>query len=94
MIVNVLALLSLGYQSTAAVSAIIDERKFLARSQARFASFDVVTDGGRGATVLCEGEFLETPAFQMLGGCVDTTGAGDAFHGAFFMAYREAKKPR
>jgi len=42
-----------------------------------------MTKGGRGATVLCEGEFLETPAFQVPGGCVDTTGAGDAFHGGF-----------
>ncbi len=42
-----------------------------------------LTKGGRGATVLCEGEFLETPAFQVPGGCVDTTGAGDAFHGGF-----------
>jgi sugar/nucleoside kinase (ribokinase family) len=42
-----------------------------------------LTKGGRGATVLCDGEFLETPAFQVPGGCVDTTGAGDAFHGGF-----------
>jgi len=42
-----------------------------------------LTKGGRGATVLCEGEFLETPAFEVPGGCVDTTGAGDAFHGGF-----------
>ena len=42
-----------------------------------------LTKGGRGATVLCEGEFLETPAFQVPGGCVDTTGAGDAFHAGF-----------
>jgi len=42
-----------------------------------------LTKGGRGATVLCEGKFLETPAFQVPGGCVDTTGAGDAFHGGF-----------
>jgi sulfofructose kinase len=42
-----------------------------------------LTKGGRGATVLCEEEFLETPAFQVPGGCVDTTGAGDAFHGGF-----------
>ncbi len=42
-----------------------------------------LTKGGRGATVLCEREFLETPAFQVPGGCVDTTGAGDAFHGGF-----------
>jgi sulfofructose kinase len=42
-----------------------------------------MTKGGRGATVLCAGEFLEVPAFQVPGGCVDTTGAGDAFHGGF-----------
>ncbi len=42
-----------------------------------------LTKGGRGATVLCEGEFLEVPAFQVPGGCVDTTGAGDAFHAGF-----------
>ena len=42
-----------------------------------------LTKGGRGAAVLCEGQFLETPAFEVPGGCVDTTGAGDAFHGGF-----------
>ncbi len=42
-----------------------------------------LTKGGRGATVLCNGEFLETPALTVPGGCVDTTGAGDAFHGGF-----------
>ncbi len=42
-----------------------------------------LTKGGRGATVLCNGEFLEAPAFPVPGGCVDTTGAGDAFHGGF-----------
>ncbi len=42
-----------------------------------------LTKGGRGATVLCNGEFLEAPAFTVPGGCIDTTGAGDAFHGGF-----------
>ena len=42
-----------------------------------------LTKGGRGATVLCEETFLETSAFSVPGGCVDTTGAGDAFHGGF-----------
>ncbi len=42
-----------------------------------------LTKGGRGATVLCKGEFLEVPAFQVPGGCIDTTGAGDAFHAGF-----------
>lgn len=45
-----------------------------------------LTKGGRGATVLSEEHFLETPAFQVPGGCVDTTGAGDAFHGGFLYA--------
>lgn len=51
-----------------------------------------LTKGGRGATVLCEGEFLETPAFQVPGGCVDTTGAGDAFHGGFLYAMLQGEE--
>ena len=50
------------------------------------------TKGGRGAMVLCEGEFLETPAFQVPGGCVDTTGAGDAFHGGFLYSLLEGEE--
>ncbi len=61
-----------------------DDRAALAEIKARYGCALVgLTKGGRGATVLCEGEFLETPAFQVPGGCVDTTGAGDAFHGGF-----------
>jgi sugar/nucleoside kinase (ribokinase family) len=41
------------------------------------------TLGARGAIVLCEGQFLESPAFAVPGGCRDTTGAGDAFHAGF-----------
>jgi sulfofructose kinase len=51
-----------------------------------------LTKGGRGATILCEGEFLETPAFQVPGGCVDTTGAGDAFHGGFLYAMLQGEE--
>src|SRR5207253_10011521 len=50
------------------------------------------TKGGRGAMVLCEEEFLETPAFQVPGGCVDTTGAGDAFHGGFLYAMLQGEE--
>lgn len=39
--------------------------------------------GKRGALVYCEGEFLESPAYAVPGGCRDTTGAGDAFHTGF-----------
>ncbi|MBK8303689.1 MAG: hypothetical protein IPK98_09940 [Chloracidobacterium sp.] len=37
------------------------------------------TVGDRGSVVLCDGQLIETPAFAVPGGCVDTTGAGDAF---------------
>ncbi|MFN2453359.1 MAG: carbohydrate kinase family protein [Pyrinomonadaceae bacterium] len=66
------------------LTGIEDDRAALAEIKARYGCALVgLTKGGRGATVLCEGEFLETPAFQVPGGCVDTTGAGDAFHAGF-----------
>ena len=66
------------------LTGISDPRTALSEIKARYGCALVgLTKGGRGATVLCSGEFLETPAFQVPGGCVDTTGAGDAFHGGF-----------
>lgn len=66
------------------LTGIEDDRAALTEIKARYGCALVgLTKGGRGATVLCEGEFLETPAFQVPGGCVDTTGAGDAFHAGF-----------
>ena len=41
------------------------------------------TLGARGAVLYCGGQFLESPAFEVPGGCRDTTGAGDAFHAGF-----------
>jgi sulfofructose kinase len=41
------------------------------------------TLGKQGAVVLANGEFIESPAFEVPGGCRDTTGAGDAFHAGF-----------
>jgi sulfofructose kinase len=38
-----------------------------------------VTLGARGSVALCGGEMINTGAFAVPGGCVDTTGAGDAF---------------
>ncbi len=38
-----------------------------------------LTLGGNGSLVLCGGQLIETSAFDVPGGCVDTTGAGDAF---------------
>jgi len=43
-----------------------------------------MTLGDRGALALYDGEWSYEPAFQV--GCHDTTGAGDAFHGAFCYA--------
>jgi sulfofructose kinase len=51
-----------------------------------------LTKGGRGATIFCGGQFLETPAFQVPGGCVDTTGAGDAFHGGLLYAMLQGEE--
>ncbi len=42
-----------------------------------------LTLGGAGSIILCEDEFVETPGFDVPGGCVDTTGAGDAFRTGF-----------
>jgi len=42
-----------------------------------------VTLGLAGSLILCGETFVETPAFAVPGGCVDTTGAGDAFRAGF-----------
>jgi sulfofructose kinase len=38
-----------------------------------------VTLGGEGSYLLSDGVFIDTPACVVPGGCIDTTGAGDAF---------------
>lgn len=38
-----------------------------------------LTLGEAGSLLYCSGEFIETRGFAAPGGCVDTTGAGDAF---------------
>jgi sulfofructose kinase len=43
-----------------------------------------MTLGAHGALALSEGRFFYSPAFVV--NCVDTTGAGDVFHGAFCYA--------
>jgi sugar/nucleoside kinase (ribokinase family) len=43
-----------------------------------------VTLGSEGSLAWCNGREIRTPAFQV--GCVDSTGAGDAFRGAFAAA--------
>jgi sulfofructose kinase len=46
-----------------------------------------MTLGAYGALARVEGQFLYSPAFVV--NCVDTTGAGDVFHGAFCYAVLE-----
>ena len=76
----------------ARLSGISDERASLVETKARYGCAIVgVTLGARGALVYCEGEFIESPAFAVPGGCRDTTGAGDAFHGGFIYGMLHGK---
>src|SRR5260221_14404998 len=66
------------------LTGISDERASLIEIKARFGCAIVgATLGARGALIYSEGRFIESPAFEFPGGCRDTTGAGDAFHGGF-----------
>ncbi|PYS98621.1 MAG: ribokinase [Acidobacteria bacterium] len=57
-----------------------DERTALRDLQQRFGAGVVgMTLGERGSILLCGAEFIETPGFEVPGGCKDTTGAGDSF---------------
>ena len=51
-----------------------------------------MTLGAHGALALAEGRFIYSPAFVV--NCVDTTGAGDVFHGAFCYAVLEGMPMR
>jgi sulfofructose kinase len=69
------------------LTGISDERASLVELKARYGNAIVgITMGASGALIYCEGEFIESPAFEVPGGCRDTTGAGDAFHGGFIYA--------
>ena len=66
------------------VTGIVDQRESLVELQARYGcAITGMTLGTQGAVVYCDGEFIESPAFEAPGGCKDTTGAGDAFHSGF-----------
>jgi len=66
------------------LTGISELRASLIETKARYGCAIVgATLGERGAIVFCEGEFIESPAFEVPGGCRDTTGAGDAFHAGF-----------
>src|SRR5215510_7081791 len=64
------------------VTGIADERTALVELKNRYGCAVVgMTIGAAGAVVYCGGTFIESPGFKAPGGCCDTTGAGDAFHG-------------
>src|ERR1051325_2858515 len=66
------------------VTGIADARNALVELKNRFGCALVgMTIGAAGAVVYHEGTFIESPGFAAPGGCRDTTGAGDAFHGGF-----------
>ena len=66
------------------VTGIADERASLVELKARYGCGLVgMTKGVEGALIYCEGQFVESGAFPVPGGCRDTTGSGDAFHGGF-----------
>lgn len=66
------------------VTGITDERAALVELKARYGCTLVgMTIGAAGAVVYGDGSFIESTGFAAPGGCRDTTGAGDAFHGGF-----------
>ena len=69
------------------LTGIADLRTSLLEMKSRYGCPIVgATLGARGALVYCDGQFLESSAFAVPGGCRDTTGAGDAFHAGFMYA--------
>ena len=58
----------------------VDHRTSLREIQRRYRAPIVgVTLGEAGSLILCGNDFIETPGFEVPGGCKDTTGAGDSF---------------
>ena len=68
-----------------ALTGYTEHGKALAAMAAEFkAPLVAVTLGEEGSLALCGGREFRTPAFPV--DCVDSTGAGDAFHGGFVAA--------
>jgi sugar/nucleoside kinase (ribokinase family) len=62
------------------LTGIRDRRTALTEIKARYGCPIVgVTKGDRGSSVLVGDTYIKTAAYDVPGGCVDTTGAGDAF---------------
>jgi sugar/nucleoside kinase (ribokinase family) len=74
------------------LTGITDPRASLVELKARYGCGIVgMTKGRDGAIIYCNGEFIESPAFAVPGGCRDTTGSGDAFHGGFLYGLLSGK---
>lgn len=59
---------------------ITDHRVALPEMSRRYGSkICGVTLGAAGSLLYCDGQFIQTPGFEVPGGCRDTTGAGDAY---------------
>jgi sugar/nucleoside kinase (ribokinase family) len=70
------------------VTGITDERAALVELHERFGcAVAGMTIGAAGAVVYCDGKFIESRGYRAPGGCRDTTGAGDAFHGGFIYGF-------
>jgi sulfofructose kinase len=65
------------------LTGIADERASLIELSARCCGIVGLTKGKDGAMVYCDGQIIESSAYEVPGGCRDTTGAGDAFHSGF-----------
>ncbi|MGI8788845.1 MAG: carbohydrate kinase family protein [Pyrinomonadaceae bacterium] len=65
-----------------------DKKESLREIKSRFGCRIVgMTLGERGSLILCENEFVEASGFAVPNGCVDTTGAGDAFRVGFLYGF-------
>jgi sulfofructose kinase len=65
-------------------TGLFDEKAALRTLHERYGCRVIGTTLGRaGSIFLCDGRFIETDAFEVPGGCTDTTGAGDAFRTGF-----------
>ncbi|HZE73613.1 MAG TPA: carbohydrate kinase family protein [Pyrinomonadaceae bacterium] len=66
------------------LTGITDKRASLIELKSRYGSPLVgMTMGKDGALIYCQGQFVSSKAYDVPGGCRDTTGAGDAFRGGF-----------
>ena len=69
-----------------------DKKQALGEMRARYGCpVSGLTLGESGSIVLCNDTFIESPAFAVPGGCVDTTGAGDAFRTGFLYGMLSGK---